>query len=153
MASTSPARGPPNARAPWEASPRGGAAGAGRARERLGDVEPAVGGRAHGGGGEVVAVAALGDQVAEVEGGAGDRLRGVRRTPRPLLARRALQDDAELLGGRLEVAVAEREVAGPDADVGDVPEPVGGLAPLAPRVGDGPGRRSALHERRGAHRT
>ena len=55
----------------------------GRAGERLGDVEPLVGGRALGGQTDVVAVPALGDHEAEVQRGPGDAVSRIVRSPRP----------------------------------------------------------------------
>jgi hypothetical protein len=137
-------------RAPRRGFP-GVAPGAGRAREGLGDVQPAVGVRADGGQGEVGAVGALGDEQAEIDRGAGDPLRGVLGTMGPQLARGGADLDAELVLRRGQSPYREGEVPGPHTDADHMPEPVGGCAPHTQGVGHvlavGPG----LHEPAGGH--
>ena len=63
---------------------------------------------------------------------------GVGGTPGPALAARGGQFHVERLRRWGEVVVKEGEVAGADADVGDVLDPVGPVGPAGP-VGTGPG--------------
>ncbi len=94
---------------------------------------------------------ALGDEEAEVEGGAGDALRRGFGAVGPRSAGGCRQFDAELLGGRGEAVDGVGEVAGPHPDADHMPEPVRGCAHHTERVGDvlavGPG----LHEAAGGH--
>ena len=78
----------------------------------------------------------LGGEQAEVQRRPGDPLRRVGRAPRPDLAVRPGQLDAERLGRRGQLPDQVGEVAGADADVRDVPDPGGRLAAHAERVGD-----------------
>ena len=103
--------------------------------------------------GEVGAVPALGHQQAEVEGRAGDPLRGVLGPHVPRAVRRG-QLDPERLGRRRPAVDPVGEVAGAHAEVGDVPQPGGrhrgarrarrrrpGRAPRSPSAGRWPSRR------------
>ncbi len=86
---------------------------------------------------------ALGDQEAEVEGGASDALGGALVAVRPHLTGGRGQFHPELLGRRGQSVHPEGEVARPHPEPGHMPEPVGGWAHHTQGVGDvqpvGPG--------------
>ena len=143
----------------------GAAARPGRAGEGLGDVQPAVGVGAVGLQREVGAVRPLGDQQAEVERRPGDALRGVLGAPGPRSPSGRRELHPERLGRRRQPVRGVGEVAGADAECGDVPQPrrwpAGGgrarrrrpgRAPRSPSAGRWPSRRRSSAARTRAAR-
>src|SRR5260370_27772673 len=98
-------------------------AGAGRAGEGLRDGHPLLRGWAVDGEGEVVAVPALGDEQAEVQGCSAYPVLRVGRAPGPRGAVRGGELDPDRDGGHDLAAGGVAEGARADADVRDVPQP------------------------------
>ena len=88
---------------------------AGRARVGLGETQPAVGIGTAGHETQVVAVAPLSDQQAEIEQRAADTLGRIVGSPYPRLAGRRGQLDPELAGRRGQAPGDKGEVPGPYA--------------------------------------
>lgn len=120
-------------------------------REGLGDVEPLTGVGADRFHREVGAVGALGDEEAEVEGGAGDALRGVFGSVGQQLTRGSAEFNTELLTRRGEPMHTKGEVTRTHTNAHHMPEPIRRWPHHTNRVGDilpmGPG----LHKPTGGH--
>src|SRR4051812_11452280 len=78
----------------------------------------------------------LRDDEREVERGAGDAVGCVEATPGPEIAGRPAHLDPYVARRHRQAAYGEREAAGPDTEVADVPQPVGRGAGDAEAVGD-----------------
>src|SRR5215813_4971699 len=132
--------------------PRGGReltgspARARRARVGLGEAQPVVSIGTAGHETQVVAMAPLGDQQAEIQQRPGDALGGIRGTPHPGPPAGRGELDPELLGRRGETPGEVREVPGPYAQPGHVHDPVGVRSLDAERVADVLAVREQLHQ-------
>ena len=131
---------------PAEALDRLRTAAAGRAGERLGDVEPGTGDRSLSGQAALVAVPPLRDEQAEVLGAAADPVSRICRTPRPLFAVRAEQFDPDWALRLGQAPDLEAPPERPHSQMRHVPQPGGGPARQPERVNDVLAVRPRLHQ-------